>query len=69
MTGVQTCALPICIGAVGQIFKVGSEYVVFGFGSPLVADGCNSTKLTKESETTLKWLAKKPSRLNGRVDR
>jgi len=50
------------IGAVGQIFEVGNDYVVFGFGNPLVADGCNSTKTTKDSASTLRWLAKKPYR-------
>lgn len=50
------------IGAVGQIFNVGGHYMVFGFGDPLVADGCNSTKLIAESSKTLEWLSKKPTR-------
>jgi hypothetical protein len=53
------------IAAVGQIFNVGEEYVVFGFGDPLVADGCNSTKLSKDSTKTLEWLSKKPTRRSG----
>ena len=29
--------------AVGRIFSVGERYIIFGFGKPLVADGCNNT--------------------------
>jgi hypothetical protein len=55
----------IRLGAAGQIFKVGEHYVVFGFGAPPTADGCNNTKPIKESERTLEWLALKPSRRAG----
>ena len=55
----------IRLAAAGQIFKVGEHYVVFGFGAPPIADGCNSTKPIKESARTLKWLAQKPSRRAG----
>jgi hypothetical protein len=55
----------IRMGAAGQIFKVDTRYVVFGFGAPPVADGCNSTKPINESIKTLEWLAKKPSRRAG----
>ena len=55
----------IRLAAAGQIFKVGEHYVVFGFGAPPSADGCNSTRPIKESERTLKWLAQKPSRRAG----
>jgi hypothetical protein len=53
------------LGAVGRIFAVGQEYVVFAFSKSLWADGCNSTKALKDSENTLRWLAKKPSRRAG----
>ena len=53
------------IGASGQIFNVGERYIVFAFGKPLVADGCNNTDLVKDSAKTLAWLAKKPSRRAG----
>jgi hypothetical protein len=55
----------IKIGAAGQIFTIGEEYVVFGFGDPPVADGCNSTEPKKKAARALEWLAKKPSRRAG----
>jgi hypothetical protein len=53
------------LGAAGQIFKVAERYLVFGFGKPLTADGCNSTKPIHESSKVLDWLAKKPYRRAG----
>ena len=53
------------IGAVGQIFKVDTEYVVFAFGPTLVADNCNSTQPTNTAARTLSWLNDKPSRRPG----
>jgi hypothetical protein len=49
------------LGAAGQIFKVAERYVIFGFGKPLAADGCNKTRPIHESGRVLEWLAKKPS--------
>ena len=48
----------IRIGAVGQIFDLGESYVLFAFGKPLMADGCNSTRRLKESSSTLQWLTR-----------
>jgi hypothetical protein len=53
------------LGAAGQIFKVGERYVIFGFGQPLTANACNSTRALRESARALEWLAKKPSRRAG----
>ena len=53
------------LGAAGQIFKVAERYVVFGFGKPLTANGCNSTKPILESGRVLDWLTKKPSKRAG----
>jgi hypothetical protein len=53
------------LGAVGQIFKVAERYVVFGFGKPITADGCNSTRPSRDSGKVLDWLAKKPNKRAG----
>jgi len=57
----------IKISAAGQIFEIGKRYVVFGFGTPPIADGCNRTRPIEESVKTLEWLAKKPNRRASRA--
>jgi hypothetical protein len=44
------------IGVVGRIFEEGKDYVVFAFGPPPVADGCNRTRVAGESRDTIDWL-------------
>jgi hypothetical protein len=50
------------IGAVGQIFDLGESYVVFAFGNPPAADGCNGLQPLRESTHVVQWLARKQVR-------
>jgi len=43
-------------------FQVGSRYVVFAGGQPLATSACARTASIVDADTTLKWLAAKPSR-------
>jgi hypothetical protein len=58
-----------CGGTVGReemicneafLFVVGSRYVVFGEGQPLVTSACRHTELMSTAEETLTWLSSKP---------
>jgi hypothetical protein len=41
-------------------FVVGSRYVVFAEGQPLVTSACHHTDLVSSAKETLKWLSSKP---------
>lgn len=41
------------------LFVVGSRYVVFAEGQPLVTSACHHTELVSNAEETLRWLSSK----------
>ena len=64
-----TVRIRTCGGAVGGQavvcpeafrFVVGSRYVVFAEGQPLVTDICHRTALMDSAKETLQWLSNKP---------
>ena len=64
----KTVRIRTCGGTVGEEsitcgeashFSVGSRYVVFAEGQPLVTDTCHHTALSERAAETLQWLSKK----------
>jgi hypothetical protein len=65
----KTIRIRTCGGTVGEEsvtcgegchFVMGSRYVVFAEGQPLVTDTCHHTALAERAAETLQWLSKKP---------
>jgi hypothetical protein len=65
----KTIRVRTCGGTVGEEsitcgeafhFVIGSRYVVFAEGQPLVTDTCHHTALAARAAKTLQWLSKEP---------